>query len=157
MYQDLEGFINTHGTKTFYEAARFVADIQSAFEDRVRLGAQWLDTERPGWEDQIDLSSLQLASGDHCVCGQLWMGQFQEAMDSYYNSGYEGKKYSDPFEVALEVIEDDGFNAVDLGFNINVYSEWTFTDSGFPEWLWETLTYEWKHRIEKRRAERGTL
>src|SRR4051812_23092318 len=38
--------------------------------ERVQRGASLLDTEFPGWVDQVDLSSLNLASGCDCILGQ---------------------------------------------------------------------------------------
>ncbi len=161
MYLSLEGFINTHGTKTFYEAARFAADIQSAFEDRVRLGAEWLDETQPGWEDMIDLSGLNLASASHCICGQLWMQEAFQANSKWYETdGEDGIRVDDGFGLVVETIlmENEPY---EFGFNIDIYNDFGLkvnpeTDL-FSAYVWEELTYEWKHVIEKRRANKGTI
>jgi hypothetical protein len=38
--------------------------------ERVQRGASLLDTKFPGWVDQVDLSTLDLASGCDCILGQ---------------------------------------------------------------------------------------
>lgn len=37
----------------------------------VAKGAQFLDEKLPGWHKQLDLETLELASCENCVCGQL--------------------------------------------------------------------------------------
>jgi hypothetical protein len=39
---------------------------------RVARGAEWLDKEVPGWEEQIDLSTLDLADSCQCILGQVY-------------------------------------------------------------------------------------
>ena len=49
--------------------------MSSTFERRVTAavaaGAQVLDEKIPGWYRQIDISSLDMSDGEHCICGQL--------------------------------------------------------------------------------------
>lgn len=40
--------------------------------ERIERGAALLDERRPGWEAEIDLDRLNLASSTDCVLGQLW-------------------------------------------------------------------------------------
>ena len=40
--------------------------------ERVRNGARWLDENFPGWMDRIDPDTLQLNSGENCICGQVF-------------------------------------------------------------------------------------
>lgn len=42
----------------------------STIAERVQRGAFLLDTQFPGWVDQVDLSTLNLASGCDCILGQ---------------------------------------------------------------------------------------
>jgi hypothetical protein len=44
----------------------------NAAKTRVCRGARWLDENFPGWEERIDLDSLQLTSAYKCICGQLF-------------------------------------------------------------------------------------
>src|SRR6478736_1513553 len=46
-------------------------------------GAEWLDTEKPGWENEIDLSTLEMSSGYACIAGQLFMGHFAQLNRAY--------------------------------------------------------------------------
>jgi hypothetical protein len=45
------------------------------YAERVFDGMALLDKENPGWELKIDLEELNLASGCHCVLGQLYQAQ----------------------------------------------------------------------------------
>lgn len=36
----------------------------------VAAGAEWLDENFPGWEREIDLGTLDLATCSACICGQ---------------------------------------------------------------------------------------
>jgi hypothetical protein len=46
---------------------------------RVQNGAAILDEALPGWEKHIDRSTLNIASGGHCVLGQIF-GNFGRAV-----------------------------------------------------------------------------
>lgn len=41
-------------------------------EQRVAKGAEWLDSERPGWELEIDVATLDLSNTCLCVLGQVY-------------------------------------------------------------------------------------
>lgn len=47
--------------------------------DRVRAGAAWLDTDKPGWAAAINPKTLDLSQGDRCILGQLY-GSFRDAL-----------------------------------------------------------------------------
>src|SRR6267378_6692445 len=44
--------------------------------ERVAVGAAWLDTEKPGWVDRIDLEKLDLVDPDYCILGQEYGSYF---------------------------------------------------------------------------------
>lgn len=48
--------------------AAFVAGIPT----RVAAGAEWLDANRPGWVDLVDLDNLDMAHPYYCLLGQLY-------------------------------------------------------------------------------------
>jgi len=50
-------------------------------EDVMR-GVAWLDEQRPGWEDKIDLDRLRLGSCLDCVIGQLF-GDYEALRDNF--------------------------------------------------------------------------
>lgn len=41
-------------------------------EMRAKRGARWLDENFPGWEKRINLRTLQLETGESCICGQVF-------------------------------------------------------------------------------------
>lgn len=43
-------------------------------KERVANGARWLDESFPGWEARIDPGTLELRSGERCICGQVFTG-----------------------------------------------------------------------------------
>lgn len=43
----------------------------STIQERVEAGAKWLDDNRPGWVDRIDLDTFYLGDCVTCVLGQL--------------------------------------------------------------------------------------
>lgn len=44
----------------------------TTIEERVTKGVEWLDSERPGWTEHINLRLLDLAHCHRCVLGQLF-------------------------------------------------------------------------------------
>lgn len=49
-------------------------------EAQVKLGTEWLDSNRPGWYEKIDINLLQMNSCKSCIFGQL-DGDYLYAMD----------------------------------------------------------------------------
>lgn len=45
--------------------------------ERVARGTAWLDENRPGWIDEIDLDRLLMSSPCNCVLGQLYGNYFE--------------------------------------------------------------------------------
>ena len=48
--------------------------------ERVGRGAVYLDNDIPDWAERIDISTLDLTGGDHCVLGQVF-GGFREGRE----------------------------------------------------------------------------
>ena len=44
-------------------------------QDASKRGAGWLDANRPGWAQEINLSGLDIADADYSVRGQLYDGE----------------------------------------------------------------------------------
>lgn len=42
---------------------------------RVQNGIKWLNENKPGWDNKIDLDNLDLCCGERCIIGQLY-GEF---------------------------------------------------------------------------------
>lgn len=53
----------------------------SEYDPHVQRGMMLLDEERPGWEDELDLGTLNVADPHNCVLGQLY-GEYQEGKDA---------------------------------------------------------------------------
>lgn len=51
----------------------------SIFERRVAAGAVFLDKHHPGWEQKINLRTLNIQCGTSCILGQLY-GKFSKAI-----------------------------------------------------------------------------
>ena len=67
---------------------------------RIRVGAELLDTQRPGWEHELALDRLDLSDCQECVLGQLY-GSYSSGKDALdlaygYKHGFtiEGVHYS---------------------------------------------------------------
>lgn len=67
-------------------------EIDEKILKRVQRGLKWLEkTHGPGWEDKIDLETLNLASADRCVLGQVYADKAPLHSDEWgdpYGSGY---------------------------------------------------------------------
>lgn len=55
--------------------------------ERVEAGARWLDENRPGWVDRIDLDTLDLGDPCRCVLGQLWDRYELAPLSARYEDG----------------------------------------------------------------------
>jgi hypothetical protein len=65
----------------------------STYKERVARGAQWLDCIVPGWEQRIDVETLELVSAQRCICGQLFAKEaFALARNGEYYSGFSYAK-----------------------------------------------------------------
>lgn len=92
-------------------------------------GAAFLDIERPGWENEIHIDSLNLASPFRCVLGQLY------ADPHYFFGGYD--KFVTIKNVGHSWLAAHGFLLRDTG------NRWD---------TWEAVTEAWTNEILKRRA-----
>lgn len=152
----IQEFLDIYGTRAFYDACRFVHEVEMAIADNVRNGEDFLDKEMPGWYEKIDLSILKMTSAGSCICGQLWMGREMQPLLSENDSTRAGYYYATQFILNGHDIEY-GFTVPE--FEIKVGSP----DSGYRRhtdlnsFMWEAMTIEWATRIQKRRANAGTI
>lgn len=63
----------------------------STISERVARGAAWLDDVRPGWRDQVSLTTLTLANSRLCILGQVFgqddeRGGFWVGTEHLYNA-----------------------------------------------------------------------
>lgn len=72
-------------------------------EQRVAAGAEWLDANAPGWEAQIDLSSLDIEEPCNCVLGQVYGHYFRSPQWARHSDVYVDGDY-------LYTADQRGFN-----------------------------------------------
>lgn len=72
----------------------------------VRHGAAWLDEVKPGWRELIDLSTLDVESGQVCVLAQVF------AAEAYPIEGYDWAV--EDFEMTARERVDRGFTAREI-------------------------------------------
>jgi hypothetical protein len=89
----------------------------------VANGVAFLDKEYPGWEHEIDIDDLDIASSTRCILGQLYRGNAEP-----YESG---------FDWAMDNLDFEGNHYVH-GF------------AGHPFTTFEQLNHEWVRIITER-------
>lgn len=113
-------------------------------QERVAAGAAWLDEHKPGWERTLDLATLDLADGCHCVLGQA----FQEECGISVNWEHDRWWWSEHYQMYnafsfIQSTQEDGW-AIHHGFDVSRHSR-------YPE-----LQEAWLELI-KNRFDTGTL
>lgn len=84
-------------------------------EQRVAKGAEWLDSERPGWELEIDVATLDLSNTCLCVLGQVYSAAALSCQCQAHKLEYMCN-----------------FNGQAAGFN------WVHNHMNHgPQWMWE--------------------
>lgn len=110
--------------------------MSDVLKHQVASGITWLDENRPGWLDRIDLNILDLGSPCRCILGQEWLDEspgtdpdfaFEEAAGTWNSWS------ADPHWV------------FDLGFELYRPSNEDYAE----------LTAVWKSEILRLRAERA--
>lgn len=48
-----------------------MTNVSTVASERVQAGATWLDGEVPGWQNMIDIRTLEMDDADNCILGQL--------------------------------------------------------------------------------------
>jgi hypothetical protein len=96
----------------------------TTIKERVKAGAALLDREEPGWEQRINLETLNLEESCCCVLGQLFQG---------YSTGV----------ARLDLDLEAEFS---LGF-------YRFDPASDREYSWDSLTRAWKALIRERRRQ----
>jgi len=67
----------------------------SNFEARVLKGIRFLDSNKPGWRDSIEIEMLDLSDISECVLGQVF-GSYEEGV---YSFGISSAQVDDFLEV----------------------------------------------------------
>ena len=104
---------------------------------RVARGAQWLDEKFPGWEHRINMETLDLRTGTHCICGQVFSTAASAAaintdgFDYFLNNLFtEAQWWLRDTDGEFQRISDDGHLSegrvsAALGFDIGYSGNWT--------------------------------
>lgn len=148
-------------------------DVLEHLHTCIDRGMEFLDEYlgSPEWVNEIDLKALDLNDANTCVCGQLFRADTgRRTIEDEDIGESDGYSYAIKWVIEHGVPRDNSFNS---GKVLDVVS-----DHGFSlwneEWIeerlsdhndvtihmvdpWELLTDLWTERIEKRRAELGTV
>lgn len=109
------------------------------FKRKINRGMKLLDKMRPGWDERIDLTRLDLNKPCDCVVGQEFGGDYRDGLAHLGLVEYDRDK-------GKEI-----FSAPDCGFAIGD-NQW-YCDSNHT--LWERLTEEWREAICLRRINKN--
>lgn len=146
------------------------------FTEEIDRGVTLLDRHDPRWFDMINLDELQLDLPRMCVLGQLAMGVFREKIQELTHDPDDDAEYNF-YHVAdylFETGQTGGEYDEEYGFTIDLPElHKLLAAAGIPSLdphvdpfdrvnvaykrVWEMLTLQWVSRIEKCRADAGTL
>jgi hypothetical protein len=111
--------------------------MSATIAERVAAGAALLDEKLPGWDKDIDLGFLDLASPCRCILGQL-----------HYDEGRPARS----FDAGLSSLGLFPYsNAVKLGFNVEPAMPAGEDDEDPEDAEFAALTEEWRRLILARR------
>lgn len=115
-------------------------------DQRVALGAAWLDEKRPGWRDQISLTELRMEQCAKCVLGQVF---------SDFAHVYEwGEGYRYALNRLMPSTSGPQSFAVEHGFNLPCLDACEVEDFEVREDQWLALRDAWVRLIEGRDEDR---
>lgn len=158
------------------QVVRHGKSFEVDFTEEIDRGATLLDRHDPRWFDEINLDVLRLDMPRTCVLGQLAMGMFHEKIREHTENPDGDAEYSfyDVADYLFAAGELDGEYDTSHGFSITLLElhkllaaegirsldpdadDFKKVNESY-RWAWEMLTLQWASRIEKCRAEAGTL
>lgn len=106
--------------------------MAKSYIGRVRAGATWLDEHAPDWIDKIDLPTLLMEHGAHCILGQVF--------DDHGPNWINGYEWATDKESGL--LKDDA-EIRRLGFELDI-------EEDYPGYVW--LQRRWTQYIQERRG-----
>jgi hypothetical protein len=113
----------------------------------VESGAAWLDAVKPGWEGLIDLAKFDISDGKFCICGQVFLDDWREALIQ---------------DASLRALTPYGYSSRELDFESGVLINPNAADEAFSPFLAggassaHDLAEEWVAFIKERYSS-GTL
>lgn len=117
-----------------------VADIWVTHQvtERVEAGAEFLDKKKPGWHKLIDISELDIESGNSCICGQVFLNEVMNVndihtkwadehyhihTDEFFDDDDEPPMYDDGYDYAVAEIIGSENSSQSLGFNCSYHNK----------------------------------
>lgn len=91
--------------------------------ERVQAGVEFLNEKMPGWEKKINLDTLDLADGRHCILGQIFAA-YAKTGRSGYNYGCEYFGFFADTEYLYNCRFDYGFSINNTGSFQELTAEW---------------------------------
>lgn len=139
----------------------------------VERGAKFLDSfdelDTP-WYNKIDITNLNIADGNSCIAGQIFMNHLGNSFysDGHFDSGYTflvehyfDHDYEDAAYYGFNIHPDVLASNDDLDYGDESRYEWIYEMSYFstinPASMYEFLATEWITQIEKRKANAGEM
>src|SRR5690625_6974131 len=77
----------------------------STIANRVKKGAELLDTAQPNWYEQIELSQLDLSSCRKCILGQMF-GDFSDGAEVLFKDELSSSIDKCGFDIDRELLLD---------------------------------------------------
>lgn len=83
--------------------------MSNPYTENIKRGAALLDKERPGWRDEINLATLDLADDCYCVLGQIF-GRYSSGLFAIW--GIERRIHCSEWAGSsdLQTVVDHGFS-----------------------------------------------
>ena len=122
----------------------------TAVTERVEAGAAWFDAQSTGWDERIDIPTLNLQPNERCVIGQNLGPERCAQLLHWVDS--PGARASNEVEHVFIAAVNEELHAVALGFAeagcclLNDHREERYAE----------LTAAWRDLIARRRAARLT-
>ena len=111
--------------------------------DAVKRGVKLLDVAMPGWENDIDVTTLDLVSTSYCMLGQLY-GDFHIGKSNLSDALTEAR-----IRYRTVIVGGKTLNDIHYGFEAD---HWDDEDGCCRPKGYSILTEAWIAVIEKRRA-----
>ena len=124
----------------FQEINKVTPELISYAKAAVKRGVKALDKGRPGWEEEIDLTQLDLSSPSFCMLGQIY-GDFS----------YGCSALSEAARLAKEIEVGDLDGPARYGFEWPEAANSEGSGVGYVQPYYSLLTELWTTVIEQRR------
>jgi len=114
-----------------------VTEVHDNIERSVKRGVRLLDRKVPDWREEIVTGELDMASGQACILGQVFMDKING-----FRTGYEA---------GVDVLGLEGEDS-QYGFNYPINMPQNYQHFVDAEAVWSALAEEWVRQINKKRS-----